>query len=176
MISGSGSATYFTNSTTYEKFGYNLYAGDARTTPVSSLTLIDGCDSLLSNGLYPDWKTYACSQLQPNTTYTVQLFFHKNFNNSVRVAVAFDGTAPTQAPEPVLSLVPASNKLGTLPSNNANGVTTTVTDQLACNSRHSIHPVTRHCLLMVYFIATLAITIISALSLLSPFPLHRGFG
>ncbi|MEP6673760.1 MAG: gliding motility-associated C-terminal domain-containing protein [Ferruginibacter sp.] len=139
MLSGTGASSYFTTSTQYEKFGYNLYAGDARTLPFSSLTLVDGCDTLMSNGYYADRRIYKCSQLQPNTTYSIQLFFKQDFYNNIRLAVAFDGTAPTQAPEPIAALVPASNKLGALASS-IGGVTTTVTDQLGCNSRHSLHP------------------------------------
>ena len=105
----------------------------------SSLTLVNGCDSLSSNGYYADKRIYKCTELQPNTTYTIQLFFRQNFNTNIRLAVTCEGTAPTQAPEPVLSLVPASNKLGVLASS-PGGIITTATDQLACNSRHSLHP------------------------------------
>ena len=119
--------------------GYKLYQGDARITPVSSLIVVTGCDSLKSSGYYPGYKTYKCTDLQTNTTYSIQLFFQQSFNDDIRLALNIVGTAPTQAPEPILSAIPPSNTLGILPSSPA-GVTTTATDYLACNSRHSLHP------------------------------------
>ena len=138
-ISGTGTPTYFTGYNNFTTFGYQLYQGDARTQPLSALTLITGCDSLRSDGQNIGYKAYRCDELQPSTVYSVQLFFKQDFNSNIRVAVTFDGTAPTQAPQPIASLIPTSNKLGVLPSSAA-GVTTTVTDQLGCNSRHSLHP------------------------------------
>ena len=53
--------------------GYRIYEGNSRTTPVASLMLLGGCDSLRTNGYYYDYKMYRCGELKPNTTYTVQL-------------------------------------------------------------------------------------------------------
>ncbi len=121
------------------KIGYRLYKGNARTTPVSALTIVRDCDSFKTTGFYPDRKTFRCGDLDTGTTYSIQLFFHKDFFKAIRFAVAYDGNAPTQAPQPILSTVPASNKLGVLPSN-ANGVITYANDQLGCNSLHAGHP------------------------------------
>ncbi|RPD44808.1 T9SS type B sorting domain-containing protein [Paracnuella aquatica] len=120
-------------------FGYRLYKGNAKTTAPSSLTAVGGCDSLVTEHYYADYKTYKCGELEPNTTYTVQLFYKEEFNAKVRLAIAFGGVAPTKGPEAVLSKVAAANKLGNLKVD-ANGETTTATDYLACNSRHAQHP------------------------------------
>lgn len=139
MITGTGTPSYFNNATTSEKFAFNLYQGNGVTLPFASLTLVDGCDSLISNGQTVGRKIYQCTQLLPNTTYSVQIFFHENFNSNIRIGLGYDGTAATQAPEPILSLMPLSNKLGILPSSAA-GIVTTATDRLGCNSKHSLHP------------------------------------
>lgn len=133
----SSTNSYWTGYNIFHKFGYNLYAGDARTTPISGLTVVDGCDSLQSDGHYAASKTYRCSELLPNTTYSIQIFYRDDFEEDVRLAIAVGGTGPTQAPSPVLSAIPApTNAIGVLNSN-AVGITTNKTDFLACNSRHS---------------------------------------
>ena len=121
-----------------QTFGYKLYQGDARTTPLSSLTLIDGCDTLRPT-TFAAREFYSCGDLNTNSTYSIQLFFHRDFYDSVQVTLATMGTTPTQAPLPVLSGIPPSNSLGVLPSS-ASGIITSSTDYHACNSRHSIHP------------------------------------
>lgn len=115
-------------------FGYKLYKGNAATTPIPSLTTITACDSFVTDGQYADYKLYRCNELQPNTTYSIQLFFDSTFIDQVRLAVAFEGIAPTQAPVPIFSGVPSTNALGTL----ANGYTS-ATDYFGCNSRHSLY-------------------------------------
>lgn len=120
-------------------FGYNLYQGDIQANPVGSLTKIGECDSLVTDGYHPDYKLYRCGVLEPSTVYTIQLFYHKDFNDDVRLAINVEGLAPTQAPQAILSTVPASNQLGILPASPA-GIKTTATDYLACNSNHALHP------------------------------------
>ena len=136
LLASSKPNVYFNSGKT--TVGYKLYQGDVKVTPPASLTAIGGCDSLVTNGYYADYKLYRCGVLQPNTTYTVQLFFHKDFNDDIRLAINCEGIAPTKAPQPILSTMLASNILGVLPSSPA-GVITTATDYLACNSRHTIH-------------------------------------
>jgi gliding motility-associated-like protein len=128
---------YFVNSATNKKFGYTLYKGNAVTAPLSSLITVDGCDSLLTNGYYAAYKMYRCDQLEPNTTYTIQLFAHETFNDDVRLGISTGGVAPTQAPVPVSTGFPASNNFGTLVSTPA-GPSVTLNDQHGCNSRHSV--------------------------------------
>lgn len=136
-LSGTGNTTYFPSggANIQKKFGYNLYLGDAVTTPISSLTLVDGCDSMLTNGYRSASQEYRCGDLLPNTTYSIQLFIHKDFKDMVRLGILTGGTNPAAGPLPVNSL-PASNTLGILPSA-PNGATTTFTDYFGCNSRHS---------------------------------------
>jgi gliding motility-associated-like protein len=117
--------------------GYRIYKGNAVTTPVSSLVLLNGCDSMKINGYYPDKKVYRCGDLLPGTTYSVQLLYHKDFNKIVRMGVAWNGLAATKGPEPTTSM-PASNNMGTLLASSA-GLNNMATDNLGCNSRHSEH-------------------------------------
>lgn len=139
-LSGTGTPRYFPSGAAaiQKKFGYNLYQGNAVTTPINALLLIDGCDSLLTNGDRCATVRYRCGDLQPNTTYSIQLFIHKDFSDMVRLGIITGGTAPTAGPLPVNSL-PPSNAIGTLASSGA-GTPTTVYDNFGCNSRHSTNP------------------------------------
>ena len=121
------------------KIGYKLYKGDARITPMSSLMVVRDCDSFKTSGFYPDRRVYRCDELDTGTVYSIQLFFPRTFTNSVRFSVAYDGSGPTQAPVPVLSSIPATNALGSLPYNPV-GIETQANDKLACNSVHAGHP------------------------------------
>lgn len=120
-------------------FGYRLYKGNAKTTAPSALNAVGSCDSLVTEHYYADYRTYKCGELEPNTTYTVQLFYKEDFNAKIRLAIAFGGVAPTKGPEAVAAKVAAGNKLENLKVD-GNGETTTATDYLACNSRHAQHP------------------------------------
>ncbi len=115
--------------------GYQLYKGDATSVPISSLTNVSGCDSILPDGIIAGYKLYKCGGLLANTTYSLQLLFEKDFISNVTVKIDTKGVAPAQAPEPILTSLPASNQLGTLPDG-----TTNVTDFFGCNSRHTLHP------------------------------------
>ncbi|WP_276504213.1 gliding motility-associated C-terminal domain-containing protein [Terrimonas pollutisoli] len=116
--------------------GYRIYEGDVSTTSVGSLTLLGGCDSMKTNGYYPDQKMYKCGQLKTNTTYTIQFLYHKDFMRTMRLAVAWNGTAATKGPQPVTLSTP--NNMGTL-SASAYGTNNTATDNFACNARHSLY-------------------------------------
>ncbi len=119
------------------KVGYQLYEGDGTVTPVNSLTKIISCDSLVTDRYYSAQKTYKCGELKTNTTYTIQLLYHKDFLKTLYLGVAWNGNAATKGPEPIASL-PAPNKMGTLLYDD-NGVDNNAADNLACNSRHSEH-------------------------------------
>jgi gliding motility-associated-like protein len=118
--------------------GYRIYEGDSRTTPVASLILQGGCDSLRPQGYYYDYKMYRCGELKPNTTYTVQLLYHKDFNKTMRLAVTWDGAMDTKAPQPLAS-IPSPNNMGILPANSTSGITTNLIDYFGCNSQHSLY-------------------------------------
>ena len=120
-------------------FGYKLFKGNAKTTPVAALVLAAGCDSFKTAGNYPDYKLYKCGQLENNTTYSIQIFYKQSFAQDIRLAITYAATGPTKAPEPILSSMSASNILGALPSS-PSGISTSVSDFLGCNARHSIHP------------------------------------
>ncbi len=126
----------FNNSTPGSVTGYNLYQGDAKVTPISSLPLIDGCvtDTFdASNYSVYLNRDYEC-QLLPNTTYSIQLFFHKDFQQDISVYLDQLGVAPTSSTKPLIASVAPSNKLSILPAGN-----TTATDYWGCNSRLSVN-------------------------------------
>jgi len=138
-LSGTGTPQYFsTGSGVQRKFGFNLYRGNAMTDPYNSLSLVQGCDSLLTNGYRPALKQFLCSDLTPGTTYSIQLFFHKDFKENLRLAILTGGTGPTAGPLPVNTL-PASNQLGLLNPAPA-GASYTFSDRFGCNSRHTDLP------------------------------------
>jgi len=119
------------------KFGYRLYEGDAKTTAVGALQPIGACDSIITDLYALGKKQYGCGMLKPNTKYTVQLLFHKDFNEDIRVALEWNGSQATNGPLPVSSLA-APNKITTLNANaGPGGSPNTLTDYFGCNSRHS---------------------------------------
>ncbi|MEO6452968.1 MAG: hypothetical protein ABIN97_02785, partial [Ginsengibacter sp.] len=140
QLSGTGASTYFpsnnNNSGIYRKFGYTLYKGNAVNTPLASLQVVDGCDSLQSNGYYADYKVYKCNDLQTKTTYSIQIFIDKNFADDIRMGILVGGRSPTNAPKPTLATVPAPNAIGVLPAS-PSGTLSYFTDVWGCNSRHS---------------------------------------
>lgn len=138
-LSGNGVTTYFPSGAAniQKKFGYNLYRGDAVTAAFNSLPLVDGCDSMLTNGNRCATQLYRCGELEPNTTYSIQLFFHKDFSDIVRLGIITGGANPTAGPLPVNTL-PATNAVGVLPSSGG-GTTTSVYDNFGCSSRHNIN-------------------------------------
>jgi hypothetical protein len=120
------------------KFGFRIYKGDVRINPYNSLVVSHGCDSI-ENQYYAARKVFSCGMLETNTTYSLQILSHDDFEDFIRVAFNTSGLNPTQGPQPTLATIPApTNALGVLPSNNA-GLVTTVTDYLSCNARHSIY-------------------------------------
>ena len=117
------------------RFGYSLYQGNAVSTPIGSLTLKQGCDSIETDGYYAAYKMYKCSDLLPNTTYSIQLFIKKDFIDDVRLGILVGGQVPTKGPKPSLANVPAPNAIGNLAAS-PNGTQTTIDDVWGCNSRH----------------------------------------
>lgn len=123
----------------FQTLGLRIYRGDAVTTPMGSLIPVGGCDSIKTDGYSPGYRIYRCGEFQPNTTYSIQIFYKKGMTASVTLRAFAVGTAATFAPQAILSAIPASNRLGTLLASPP-GTPTTATDNLGCNSRHSLHP------------------------------------
>jgi hypothetical protein len=139
QLSGTGASHYFPSNNNRDikrKFGYTLYKGNAVTAPFGSMPIIQGCDSLETNGHYAAYQMYKCGDLQPNTTYSVQLFIKKDFGDDVRLGILVGGRRATTAPKPVLSSVPSPNAIGNLAASPA-GTLTQVDDVWGCNSRHN---------------------------------------
>jgi len=117
--------------------GYRLYEGDVTTVGTSGLTQVGGCDSLVSGYYGFGRKMYGCGDLKFNKIYTIQLIYHKDYTENLRLVLAWDGTAATKGHNPITPF-PTPNKIGTLTASAA-GENHSYTDQLACNSRHSEH-------------------------------------
>lgn len=111
---------------------YRLYEGDAKTSSIGSLTLVDGC-KISTTGA--DKYDYLCS-IKPNTTYSIQLLFYSYQSGKVKLDLSMLGKAATQAPVPVVGQMASSNKLGIITSTTA--TSQKVTDYLGCNARLSL--------------------------------------
>jgi hypothetical protein len=95
---------WWTNHTPY--VGIKFYQGDCKTTAVSALTLLS-TDTLSYNNEYR--KFFNCN-LQPNTTYSFELFFRQDYYNTFRVRVMVPGTKAAAGPQPALpSLLPPTS-------------------------------------------------------------------
>jgi gliding motility-associated-like protein len=124
--------------TNTSKYGYRIFEGDPAL-GLSGLQQVGACDSLVSNFNNIGFKGYTCDQLKPNTAYTIQLLYHKNFKGNFRFAVDWNGAGPTKAPLPVTS-ISAPNNLGLLKSNTSYwGELNVATDTFACNARHIVN-------------------------------------
>jgi PKD repeat protein len=111
--------------------GYNIYEGDVRTTPYTTLPVIDGCRIMTQpSSSYLASKNYLCV-FQPNTTYSIQLFFHKEYSNAVQIRLYERGSGITKSPYPP-SIDPTS-ELGLLAASPA-GTWTYGYDVFACNA------------------------------------------
>lgn len=137
-LSGTGTPLYFLNGGAgmLKTFGYNIYKGNVHSTPYNTLPLLNGCDSLQTDGRTAGTKKYNCNDLLPNTTYSIQLFVQKDFKEILRLGLLTGGTAATAAPLPVTAM-PSSNRLGILPAS-PGGTGKLMYDYFGCNSRHSV--------------------------------------
>jgi len=117
-----------------EKVGYRLFQGDVRPAGPAGLTQI-ACD-LAKEDYSTRFIEFPCL-LQPNTTYSIALFFHKNFTtngNTFSLTMRQRGVTATGWPKPVLPPVLAANQLGVLPGGGANGTMTPWLDRFDCNA------------------------------------------
>jgi hypothetical protein len=113
------------------RFAYNIYEGDVRLNDYSTLTLIDGCNVMEhSNESTIPARNYLCD-FAPNTTYSIQVFFHYEYMNSVYLQLFERGNGQTLSPNP--SSLNPSSQMGLLPSS-ASGEWSYGNDQFACNA------------------------------------------
>ena len=115
--------------------GFNLYLGDARTMPIASMTIVDGCRILHPSGVsgltpYYAGVSWLC-ELLPDTTYSLQVFYHKDYSNTIEFRWYERGSGNTHSPDP--SAIDPFTQLGTLPSSAA-GTWTYGHDTLSCNA------------------------------------------
>lgn len=117
--------------------GYRLYKGNVQNSNYRNLPIIDTCGTFTftAETSFPNSveKGYRCL-LDINQEYSIQLLFHKDFYNKIRVGVrsnSADGVV--KSPVPVDSLMHPSSKLGVLPSS-PNGITTRYQDYFSCKS------------------------------------------
>lgn len=122
--------------------GYNLYKGDVTKAAFGSLKRIDSCerfyfDRLVNTFNDPLLKTYVC-QLDPSTTYSIQLLYRDDFANKVRLSVrSVTADSSVRAPIPVRSSMHASNLLGVLKVADTSNIRY-VNDYFSCESRLSL--------------------------------------
>ena len=118
------------------KYGYRIFEGDP-SLGLSGLKQVGSCDSIMTNYYSIGKKGYKCDALKPNTTYTVQVLYHKDFKGNMRFMVDWNGVNPTNAPVPVSSIT-SPNNMGTLNANTSFwGETNSASDVFACNANHS---------------------------------------
>ena len=118
------------------EWGYTLYEGDARLdsladgTPAGgeNLAFIETCDTLTQNSSGAYGNTWHNCQLQPNTTYSVQLHHPLNYASQIRVRLFEVGAGLTNGPDP--NAVPAAHQFGSLAYNTP----VSQADVFACNA------------------------------------------
>ncbi len=118
--------------------GFRLLQGDVRTADQQTLPQIGTCQLLQQESTEMKVTDFLCNLL-PNTTYSVQLLFKKDFEsinsnlNRINIQLRQVGDSPTLSPVPIASQMNTASKLGVLPRTPA-GSTTTLNDFLACNA------------------------------------------
>ncbi|MDP4267704.1 MAG: hypothetical protein Q8880_09770, partial [Bacteroidota bacterium] len=110
--------------------GYKLYKGNVKKDGLSRITLFRDCSKFeQTSATLPNFQ-FNCSELQPHTSYTVQVFFNKFFSGTILTYINKIGRV-TNAPNP--RNIPFSNKDIILNHSNA-GITNTFNDAFGCNS------------------------------------------
>jgi hypothetical protein len=116
----------FSVSVQTDKVGYRIFEGNVRTSPFPTLPIIE-CGIAKENG-DKRFIEFPCI-LDPNTTYSLVLLFHKDFVfDALDVRALQRGMTATGWPRPVLPPVIAANQLGDLP------VEITWQDRFDCSS------------------------------------------
>ncbi|MDW8334382.1 MAG: hypothetical protein RMM53_09225 [Bacteroidia bacterium] len=119
--------------------GIKLWVGNVTTNPNltnNPANLVNGeCEKIVVDGSV-DWKDFLCV-LQPNTTYSIQLLFKKDYDRCIGVRVWEIGAGITQAPLP--PPVPVAHVVNPLPAS-VGGSLTSIDDVWACNARTVVNP------------------------------------
>ncbi len=119
------------NSGNNHVFGYRLYQGDVQNTSPGNMSKVTTCTALnYSPGNPYPTQHYGCDELQPDTTYTIQLLYKTDFANQIDVTIRELGKDSTQAPKPDSSWMSSNNILGDITD-----TTQTLTDYFGCNGR-----------------------------------------
>lgn len=114
--------------------GFILYQGNCvpETTPWTTLPVVQSCVVLTNGSPSVDLRCV----LQPNTTYSVQLLYHKDLEASTGIRLQEVGAGITRAPNP--AAIPIAHQLGALPGS-PGGTWTTLSDAWGCNARMSLY-------------------------------------
>ena len=121
---------YFGIGSNTERTGYRLFEGNVRNTAPDLLPLIE-CGAAIHDN-HTRHIEFPCV-LKPNTTYSLSLIFHKDFDRVINLSAQQRGVSATGWPKPVLPPAIASNQLGTLPESTP-GTTTVWMDRFDCSS------------------------------------------
>jgi gliding motility-associated-like protein len=125
------------------KISFTLYKGDVRVSNYRTLPKQDSCHifrfaSQSSSGSNALRRTFKCEDLEPNTTYSIQLIYHKDLVTRMLVSLRpVRADHPTRSPVPIDSLMHSSSHLGLL-GFSANGTVRNYSDFFSCNSRLSL--------------------------------------
>jgi gliding motility-associated-like protein len=125
------------------KISFTLYKGDVRVSNYRTLPKQDSCHifrfaSQSSSGSNALSRTFKCEDLEPNTTYSIQLIYHKDLVTRMLVSLRpVRADHPTRSPVPIDSLMHSSSHLGLL-GFSANGTVRNYSDFFSCNSRLSL--------------------------------------
>lgn len=127
----------FLNSSVSKKsqIGFRLFKGDSKTQPFSNLQEIGSCNTDLLQSNVSIFKFFSCEQIQPNTTYSIQITAEKDFTDEFELFIQKFGTKASTGFNPLKSNISGNNNLGVLTEN-----TTSIQDYFSCNTRMKSNP------------------------------------
>ena len=119
---------------------YRLYKGDVELDSIpdgipdngENLTPVGSCRLLHQNSSGAYGAAVETCNLDPNTTYSIQLYSHVNYTGTINVRLYEVGAGDPIAPDPGESPFPTAVQFGVLPLS-----VSTKTDIFSCNSRMS---------------------------------------
>lgn len=108
-------------------WGYVLYEGNSQVDS-TGLIVVDACKTLTQTNASQYGTTFYPCDLNPNTTYSIQLLYPTDYFGTVNTRIYERGLGLTQSPDP--TSIPASHQLGVI----SPGSNITVSDVFACNA------------------------------------------